>query len=294
MDTQQFKYFLQLCVDKNYSVASDKLYITQQALRKSVKRLEMETGCTLFYRSGDSLELSRAGACVKNHARNILKELDTMKGSLAEMMADKSSSITIASSYGVYPIIAESLIIPFGHKNPSKTMKILELPDISCEDAIKNGDADFGFCIGPNDEQYFDIYPLRVQEVCAMVNRRNPLSNKEFLTLEDLIDQPLSIVNGNFKLHHNFINACKAADIAPRILLDGGDVISVQNFSRFDENICITVDFLAADLAFEESVSVPMKVDGLNWTVNMLVNKHEPLSFAAEEFIRFSREVYHW
>ena len=43
MDTQQFRYFLQLCVDKNYSAAADNLYITQQALRKSIKRLETET-----------------------------------------------------------------------------------------------------------------------------------------------------------------------------------------------------------------------------------------------------------
>ena len=292
MDTQQFKYFLQLCVDKNYSVAADKLYITQQALRKSIKRLEMETGCTMFYRSGDSLELSRAGSCVKSHARNIMRELETMDESLSQMKADRSSNITIAFSYGVYPTLADRLIIPFTKKHPHVKIKILELPDASCEDAVKNGDADFGFCIGPNDVQYFEVTELLVHNVCTMINRNNPLSNCKSVTLEDLRDQPLAVVNGNFKIHHNFINACKAIDMAPNIELDGGDVISVQNFSRFGTNICVTVDFLAEDLAFEESVMVPLDAEGLNWTVNMIVNRHEDISQSTMEFIEYTRKIF--
>lgn len=292
MDTQQFKYFLQLCIDKNYSVAADKLYITQQALRKSIKRLETETGCTMFYRSGDSLELSRAGACVKSHARNILRELEVMENSLAAMESDRNGNITIAFSYGVYPTLAEKLIIPFNMTHPSLKLKVLELPDASCEDAVKNGDADLGFCIGPNDAQYFDIHEVLVHDVCTMVNRSNPLSKRESLSLDDLRGQKLAIVNGNFKIHQNFINACKQIDFAPDIELDGGDVISVHNFSRFAKNICVTVDFLAEDLAFDESVMVPLVVPGLNWTINMIVSRSEPISKSSREFISYTKEAF--
>ena len=40
MEFRNLYYFLQLCEEKNYSSAAGKLYITQQALSKSIKALE--------------------------------------------------------------------------------------------------------------------------------------------------------------------------------------------------------------------------------------------------------------
>ncbi|MGI6217792.1 MAG: LysR substrate-binding domain-containing protein [Coriobacteriales bacterium] len=292
MDTQQFKYFLQLCVDRNYATASKNLYITQQALRKSMKRLELETHSTLFYKRGDSLELTKAGKVVKSHARKVINELESMEKSLSYISSDNNPVITIASSYGIYPRLANNLIIPFERKFPAVSLKIIELPDARCEDAILNGDADLGFCVGPNDSRYFDVYEIEVHDVCAMINKNNPLSHKKSITLEDLEGQHVAIVNDNFKLHKNFVNICEKSNIYPDIALNGGDVISVQNFSRFDDNIAVTVDFLAEDMGFDESVRIPMDVPDLNWTINMLVRKKSELSVACDEFVEFTKRTY--
>ena len=292
MDTQQLKYFLQLCVDKNYATAADKLYITQQALRKSMKRIELEMGISLFYRRDGKLELTRAGECVKSHARNIIDEMDTMERSLAELETDRKQTILIASSYGVYPLVADRLISSFGRKYPAVKIKMLELPDAKCEEAIKNGDVDLGFCIGPNDDNYFEIYELEAHDICAMVNKSNPLSKREYLTLNDLEGQNIAISNENFKIHQNLLKACSMVGFEPNIALNGGDVISVQNFSRFDKNISVTVDFLARDMTFDESALIPIKAQGLNWTVNMLYRRGEDLGIAAEEFVEFAKRVY--
>ncbi|MGI6221367.1 MAG: LysR family transcriptional regulator [Coriobacteriales bacterium] len=292
MDTQQFRYFLQLCVDKNYAAAADNLYITQQALRKSIKRLETETKCMLFYRSGDSLELTKAGVCVKSHARNIIDELHRMDTALAQLSDNGTSVIMIAASYGVYPIIASKLIIPFERIHPEVTIKIVELPDMDCEDAIKNGDADVGFCIGPCNTQYFDVHELESRSLCALVNKSNPLAARDQLTVPDLEGQPIAIVNEGFKIHHNFLGYCGKEGIKPEVKLEGGDVVSVHNFARFGQNIAVSVDFLGEDLGFNEVNVIPLLGPGLAWTVNSIVSKRVRRSDAADAFIKFIHDVY--
>jgi len=292
MDTQQFRYFLQLCVDKNYSAAADNLYITQQALRKSIKRLETETKSMLFYRSGDSLELTQAGICVKSHARNIIDELHRMDAALAQISDSGTSIITIAASYGVYPLIAAKLIMPFELIHPEVSIKIVELPDVDCEDAIKNGDADLGFCIGPCNTQYFDVHELEVRNLCALVNKSNPLSMREYLTVTDLEGEELAIVNEGFKINQNFLAYCEKEGIKPDIKLEGGDVVSVHNFARFGQNVAVSVDFLGEDLGYEEVALIPLHAPGLTWTVNSIVGKRGKRSDAADALIKFIGEVY--
>ena len=48
MEIRNLTYFVQVCQDLNVSIAAGKLYITQQALSKSIKTLEAELGSPLF------------------------------------------------------------------------------------------------------------------------------------------------------------------------------------------------------------------------------------------------------
>lgn len=292
MDLQQFKYFLQLCTDKNFATAADNLYITQQALRKSIKRLEIEAGTVLFYKSNDMMELTQAGMCMKAHARAIIDETSVLDKSLLQLTKNGSEVITIACSYGIYPVFALKLFSAFKKENPGIGLNIIEMQDSVCEDHIKNGDVDFGFCIGPNDSNYFHIQQIEKFDVCTMVNKTNPLSQREYLDLEDLEGQSLAIVNENFKLFHNFLSVCEEREFSPNIALRGGDVISVHNFSRFEKNISITVDFLAHDLLYNEHVIVPLNVPELTWTINMLIRKNAVLTKATKKFISFVHKVY--
>ena len=76
MELQQLKYYLQLCEDKNYAEAAQNLFISQQALRKSIKKMEDELALTLIYRKGNSLCLTPAGECLAGEARRLLRQAE--------------------------------------------------------------------------------------------------------------------------------------------------------------------------------------------------------------------------
>ena len=61
MDIRQLHYFIQVADCGNYSKASQKLFISQPALSKTIKNMEEEMGFTFFYTHQRKQHLTDAG-----------------------------------------------------------------------------------------------------------------------------------------------------------------------------------------------------------------------------------------
>ena len=55
MEIRNLVYFLQLFDDQNYSLAAGKLFITQQALSKSIHNMELELNVELFTKKSNGI-----------------------------------------------------------------------------------------------------------------------------------------------------------------------------------------------------------------------------------------------
>ena len=71
MELRQIEFFLQLYKDRNITVASQNLYISQQGMSKSIANLEKEVGFPLFKRSLSGVKPTA------NHAGSYKNNTDT-------------------------------------------------------------------------------------------------------------------------------------------------------------------------------------------------------------------------
>ena len=76
MEFLNLYYFLQLCEEKNYSSAAGKLYITQQALSKSIKALEKELGAALFTKTPQGIRLTAYGEEVYPICKDMIQHFE--------------------------------------------------------------------------------------------------------------------------------------------------------------------------------------------------------------------------
>lgn len=61
MELRQLQYFMQICESGSILKAANNLYITQQAVSKSIAALERELGASLFYRTAKGVvQIGRA------------------------------------------------------------------------------------------------------------------------------------------------------------------------------------------------------------------------------------------
>jgi Bacterial regulatory helix-turn-helix protein, lysR family len=64
METNQVRYFLALCEEKNFTRAAKRCGVSQPSVSNAIKRLEEELGGDLFHRTKNGAKLSPLGAAI--------------------------------------------------------------------------------------------------------------------------------------------------------------------------------------------------------------------------------------
>ena len=79
MELRQIEFFLQLYKDRNVTVASQNLYISQQGMSKSIANLEKEIGFPLFKRSVSGVEPTVEARELHIYFRTVMEKSERVK-----------------------------------------------------------------------------------------------------------------------------------------------------------------------------------------------------------------------
>lgn len=83
MTIQQLKYFLKVCDSGSMAKAAEELFLSHQALSKSIRLLERELSCPLFRRTGTGLVLTEHGKLLRQRAQGMVESFECFCGDLA-------------------------------------------------------------------------------------------------------------------------------------------------------------------------------------------------------------------
>ena len=79
MNLQQLRYFHKIAALKNYTKASEELFVAQSSLSHSMAKLEHELGVPLFIKQGRNIVVTSYGENFDKHVAIILRELELAK-----------------------------------------------------------------------------------------------------------------------------------------------------------------------------------------------------------------------
>ncbi|MBR2305289.1 MAG: LysR family transcriptional regulator, partial [Ruminococcus sp.] len=75
MDIRVLKYFLAVAREQSFSVAAERLYLSQPTLSRQLKELEDELGKPLLIRSNKGVTLTEEGMILRKRAEEIAELL---------------------------------------------------------------------------------------------------------------------------------------------------------------------------------------------------------------------------
>lgn len=282
METKYIKYFLQICHDRSFSKAAQNLYISQQGLSSIIKRMEKEFEIPLFQRSHHGTELTPYGVYVRDRLEDIWKIENDMKKTLSTMKQGYVSILKIAVSFGVISALPENYLDDFEKQYPKIHLQLTEYDDAECENALLQGSADLGFNIVPIENTCFYTHAIVKDRMCALVNEKHPLAQKEQMDFCDLKDADFLLLSNKFKLRRIFNQKCELAGLIPNIKLETSDMALIHNFSRMNKGIGISVHFIGNDLANVKAI--PFADPECAWEVCACLPKKKTLSPAVTAF----------
>ncbi|MBT8047188.1 MAG: HTH-type transcriptional activator IlvY [Xanthomonadales bacterium] len=124
MDTRVLKQFVTLAECLHFGRASETSHVSPSALSRSIRRLETETGATLFERNNRSVELTRAGHLFLTYARDALGQWDSIQNLLMEESGELRGEISMYCSVTASYSFLFEILTRFRHDHPHVEIKL--------------------------------------------------------------------------------------------------------------------------------------------------------------------------
>jgi len=101
MDIAALQSFLAVAETGSFSRAAERVFLTQPAVSKRIAALEAQLGTRLFDRIGKRAQLTPAGTALFERARRVLRELDDVKRSIADLAGTIAGELRLATSHHI-------------------------------------------------------------------------------------------------------------------------------------------------------------------------------------------------
>lgn len=190
MELTQLRYFLRLCSDLNMTVSASKLYITQQALSKAIRRLEDELGVRLFVRESRGLRMTEYGKYFQKAVRDSIIILDNACTHLRMESGQLRTLLRVGVINGCIDKI-NRVCVMFTNETPYVDFEIIEQTDTMNQELLLDKKLDIALVTGPVDDEHFDSHLLFETPWCMLMPRGHPLSKKGSLKIADILPYPI-------------------------------------------------------------------------------------------------------
>ena len=274
----QIKYFLAINAYKSFSLAAEKLCISQSSLSKQIKSLEYELDTLLFNRTTRSINLTDAGKEFLVHSKKIIKEYDNTinsmkKYSISEHPTIKIGTIPVISQYGIISSIAS-----FKSIYPNINIDVIEGERVDIIDMLDKGDVDFAFLRDFYiDNDKFQIHPLVNDELVIITSKDHPFSNKKYIALEDTINEKFIMLCSKSGLDKFCIEECKKYGFTPNIVYSINKIETILGL--VSENFGISLLMKRAISSFnKDNVSINLLKKPITNSFSLLYKSDKKLS----------------
>lgn len=189
MQIKQINAFLAVAELESFSLAAEKLHITQPAVSKRIRQLESIVNTELFDRIGKRSTLTPNGKSFQPHAERILQELKTYRSGLSLQQETPSGSLGFATSHHIGLHRLPQTLREFKIQFPQVD---LDLHFMDSEDAclaVARNELELAIVTLPEHaDDKLDCEPVWIDQLVVVMAPDHPLSNHQVIHPDDLLN----------------------------------------------------------------------------------------------------------
>lgn len=191
MDTNSLKAFVIAAESSSFSLAAERLFLTQPAISKRIANLEQQLNCRLFDRIGRKVNLTEAGQILLPKARTILLELDDTRRQLTNRAGKVDGTLSLATSHHISLHRLPPVLRKFSRDYPDVTLDLQFNESELAYEAVRNGELELAvITLSPQPDPKICAVPIWLDRLCYCCAVDHPLADSDKLTLRDLTLHP--------------------------------------------------------------------------------------------------------
>ncbi|QQS55928.1 MAG: LysR family transcriptional regulator [Candidatus Competibacteraceae bacterium] len=287
MDIAGLQAFVTIADSGSFSLAAERLHLTQPAVSKRLAALEAELGTRLFDRLGRVVRLTEAGGVLLPRALRILAELDDTGRALRNLSGIVTGPLALATSHHIGLHRLPPVLRTFSSRYPQVRLNMRFMDSELAGAAVLRGEVDLAvITLPPRLEAPLEALPLWPDPLIAIASPAHPLAEPITVTPERLSQYPAILPS--------------EATFTRRIIEEGLARLGVMPLVAFSTNYLETIKMMVAvglgwsilPRTMRDEELIELNVDGLRLERSLGVVRHtgRTLSNAARAILDTLRE----
>ena len=197
MNLEKVQYLLTAIECGSFSLAADKLGMTQSGLNRQITSLEEELKTTLLLRGRRGVVPAKGAEPVIARLRDLMAAEKRVHEEIAAVRGLLTGELTIGSYFSISTTWLPPLLKRYSDVYPAISLSTVEGSDAELIECLRNGTLDCAFLSQHSYDG--DFFPLMETEFVALLPPGHPLAQAESVTVAQITREPFIYP----RQHHN-------------------------------------------------------------------------------------------
>jgi LysR family nitrogen assimilation transcriptional regulator len=226
MDLKQLECFVRVAEFGSFTRAAAVLNLSQSAVSRQVRHLEIELEEHLLVRNGRSVQLTASGERLLNHGQGILRQVQVARRELQEQRGNLSGKVVIGLPPSISRRRTVALVSAFHRRFPGCTLGIKEGLSHSMREWLLLGRMDFALLFNPSQSSQLQYHHLHAEPLILIGSPDVRLPDS--VSVHELASYPLitpsephsirRLIESEAARHSICLNVCLEIDSIPSVI----------------------------------------------------------------------------
>ena len=279
--------FHEVAKHQSFSKAAEDLFISQPAVTKHIRNLELKMGMGLILRGRGGFALTEAGKMLFKYTQKISFHLMEIEDALGRFQKDQRGLLKIGTTESYSTCLMPRLLSGFQTTFPSIKIALDVGNSEEIEGSLSTYRNDLAVIGVTKVSRKFESIPFLREELVLIVSRDHPLSKRKSVSLRELEGYPLIIRAKGSTTRKILLQAFKALDIRPSLLIEAGSSEFIKQWVSEGKGVSVIVKRIVEE---EEKRGILRTVplsDKLYLEVAFLYLKKERSNPAIKTFVQY-------
>ncbi|MGA8152111.1 MAG: LysR family transcriptional regulator [Terriglobales bacterium] len=232
LQVDELHSFVVLASELHFGRASKRLFVSQPALSKQIRKLEEKVGGALFTRTRRKVEITEAGRVLLIGAEKVLRNSEVALALASEAAGGRAGTLRIGFGIASVSEILPRTILRFRKTYAHVELKMRDMSTPAQIAALVEGNIDIGIVRLPIAHTELDSLPLFQEQL--VVATSTALSYHSRQGLAALRDQPFVFFprSTSATLHDHVLGLCRRAGFSPTIVQEASELFTILNLVR--------------------------------------------------------------
>lgn len=207
LDLAELETFIAVAELGSFSLAAQRLHLTQPSVTGRVQRLESALGIALLVRTTRKVETTAAGAALQEEATQALAGLRTIVSGFRSQARQNRHRVVLATTPMLAALTLPPILRDYSRRYTDVQVVLLDLRYPEALEALDAGSADLAVLSYEGYDSRYIALPLASQKMVLVAPAGHPLAQFKTVKVEQLAPHALLVIKQYAPVHQRIAEA---------------------------------------------------------------------------------------